>query len=120
MKASDYKYRQFYSETNAVRDDDGTWKVTLDNVEKASMDGENWIQEKASVMVIDDSFDEAHKIALQSLFAWLDQNVNGRGFNSMIDAAEHFRSIEKVDDGKESNDNTHTPSESDGDKAETG
>ena len=118
MKASEYPFRKFYSETNAIREEDGTWKVTIDNVEKASLDGENWIQEKASVMVLDDDFDAAHRIALQSLFAWLDDNVNGKGFNSMIDAAEYYRFLEEKEDGKESNDNTHTPPELDGGQAE--
>lgn len=120
MKAKDYKHRQFYTEINAVRDDDGTWKVTLDNVERVSMDGQNWTQEKASVMVMDNDFDNAHKIALQSIFAWMEEYVNGKGFNSMIDAAAHYRSIEEKEDGKKSNDNTHTAPESDSSKAEAG
>ena len=108
MKAKDYKYREFSSDTKAIRDEDGTWKVTIDNKERASLDGENWIEERIEVMVMDDDFDNAHKIALQSLFRWIEENVNSKGFNSMIDAAEYYRSLKEEEDGKETNDNSHT------------
>lgn len=120
MEAKDYKYREFSSYTRATREEDGTWKLVLDNIERASDDGQNWIDAKAEVMVMDNDFDEAHKIALRSLFAWLEENVTSKGFHSMIDAANYYRSLKEKEDGQESNDNTPTEPGLNGNQAETG
>lgn len=108
MKEKDYKGRVFAQETVGIRMDDGGWKVTVTMTEKVTLNNGIERVETIEAMAMDSTFNDAHRVALQSSMAELQDLVYARGFESLIEGRDYQRSLEAANGGSKNNSTTIT------------
>jgi len=77
-----------FSIFESIKDDDGTWRVTISLGEAVSWDGKEWDEETIEAMCLDDKFEVAFDKAKESAFEQYNEEVTLAGFGSLYDARQ--------------------------------
>jgi len=95
--------RKFYNDTVGLKETDNTWKLIVTLGEKIVLKDGTVREEKLEAMSLDTDFGSAQRIALRSVLQQMDDLVYARGFDSLIDAVDYQKSLEKPNGGNTNN-----------------
>lgn len=88
--------REYISSTKCDLMEDGAWKAVNEVYDRVLYDGETeWVEEMVDAMAMDDRPDEAIKVAMNSVLAYIVQNVYQNGFTSLVEYRNYKRALEE-------------------------
>ena len=64
---TDITGKVFSSTTIATKEEDGSWKIVVDMVERRRIGDGEWEEKKIESMCVDDTFEDAYQVAMNSV-----------------------------------------------------
>jgi hypothetical protein len=96
--------REYISNTRCDVQEDGTWKAFNEVKDRVLLEGATeWIEESVNAMAYDDAPEEAVKTAMNSVLAYIVQNVYQKGFRGLVDYRAYERQLEEGRKAKDVN-----------------
>jgi hypothetical protein len=94
--------RSFGSNTIATKEEDGSWKVIVDMVEKRLVKDADWETKTVSAMCTSDTFEKAYATAMESTLMQFQDAIDATGSDSLfeLDVDEDTLVEEPVKKGK--------------------
>lgn len=82
--------RVFGSNTMATRNEDGSWTVTVDMVEKRRLNGEDWEDKTVITTISDQYFERAYVTAMNATIDKFSRAVEESGSDSMFPSEDEL------------------------------